>query len=411
MSTLDSGFGIARSHPRRTAILVAAGRGVRAGGALPKQYRVLGGIPVLRRALLVLLDVPDLETRVAIHPADQALYRMAVDGLGEAGQRLGDPIAGAETRQATVLAALEALAADAPDIVAIHDAARPLLPPDVLRTALERLEAATHDLAGIVPVVPVADTLKKVTDGDVVGTVPRDGLYMVQTPQVFRFDVLLAAHRAARAAGRDDFTDDAALIEWQGRRVGTIPGDARNFKLTTPADFERAERMLAPGRAVISRVGIGYDVHAFGPGDCVWLGGVRIAHGRGVVAHSDGDVLLHALTDALLGTIGDGDIGTHFPPSDARWKGAASAAFVAHAAALVRARGGTLRHLDATLVAETPKLGPHRDAIRASIAAIAGLAVEAVSVKATTSERLGFTGRGEGLAALAVASADFEAMP
>jgi len=254
-----------------------------------------------------------------------------------------------------------------------------------------------------VPVLPVTDTIKRLDEGGrIVETPPRDRLVTVQTPQAFRFAPLLAAHRAAAAANRDGFTDDSALMEWAGHAVATFPGEIANVKLTHPQDFD----VTAPTEQAhrITRVATGYDVHAFQPGDHVWLGGVRIRHDRGVLAHSDGDVALHALTDALLGALAEGDIGTHFPPSDPQWQGAASLQFLAFAAGRVAQRGGVIDFLDLTIVCEAPKIGPHRDAIRAAIAACVGITADQVAIKATTSEKMGFTGRGEGLAAFATAT-------
>jgi 2-C-methyl-D-erythritol 4-phosphate cytidylyltransferase/2-C-methyl-D-erythritol 2,4-cyclodiphosphate synthase len=384
---------------RIVALVVAAGRGSRAGGPVPKQYALVGGAPVLTHTVTGLLASETIaRVRVVIHPDDAPLYALAVSAVSD--PRLGPPVVGGVTRQASVLAGLEALFADPPDIVLVHDAARPFVSREVIEGVVRALDSA----AGALPAVPVADTLKRASgDGAILATVPRDGLFAAQTPQGFRFAALLAAHRAARDAGREDFTDDAALLEWRGEAVLRTPGDPGNVKITTANDLVAAARRLAP-RAVETRTGIGYDVHAFADGDHVMLGGVRVPHGRGVAAHSDGDVILHALTDALLGALGDGDIGVHFPPSDPQWRGAPSSRFLAFAAERVRARGGRIAHLDAALVAEAPRLGPHRAAMRAAIAAAAGVEESRVSLKATTSEKLGFTGRAEGLAAFAVAT-------
>jgi len=395
-------------RPHTLAIVVAAGRGVRAGGALPKQYRLLGGVPVLRRAVKAVLRACPF-TRVVIHPGDADLYRMALDGLDGVHPQLLPPVHGGITRQASVLEALESVADAPPDYVLVHDAARPF--------ASDRLVARMFDALGnpgpsrplgVIPSLPIADTLKRVDAGGLVtATVDRTGLHAVQTPQLFHYATLLAAHRAACAAGREDFTDDAALLEWRGQPVATVAGEIENFKLTQPEDFDRAERLLdAPLDE--TRTGIGYDVHAFGPGTAVVLGGVAVPHERGVVAHSDGDVVLHALTDAILGAIADGDIGVHFPPSDPAWRGAESRHFLADAIQRLRRKGGRPLHLDVTIVCEAPRVGPHRDAIRKCIAGMCGVTLDRVSVKATTSERLGFTGRGEGIAALAVATVRFE---
>jgi 2-C-methyl-D-erythritol 4-phosphate cytidylyltransferase/2-C-methyl-D-erythritol 2,4-cyclodiphosphate synthase len=393
--------------PRLLKIVVAAGRGVRAGGALPKQYRLLGGIPVLRRAVKLLLG-PVPNTRVVIHPDDLQLYGMALDGLDGVHPGLMRPVFGGATRQASVLEALEASAEDRPEYVLIHDAVRPFASEKLVTRLLDAIGEPQRGPTGIVPCLPVVDTLKKVNlRREVVGTLDRTGLAAVQTPQLFRYEALLDAHREAVRAGRDDFTDDAALLEWRGAQVSVVDGEVDNFKLTTPEDFVRAERLLDSVHDE-TRSGVGYDVHAFGSGDHVWLGGVRIAHAKGVVAHSDGDVVLHALTDAVLGAIGKGDIGTHFPPSDPQWKGAASDRFLAHAIDLLHRMGGRLLHLDVTVIAEAPRVGPHRAAMTTRIARVCHTTEDRVSIKATTSEKLGFTGRGEGLAALAVATVRFE---
>jgi 2-C-methyl-D-erythritol 4-phosphate cytidylyltransferase/2-C-methyl-D-erythritol 2,4-cyclodiphosphate synthase len=380
---------------RIAALIVAAGRGVRAGNGGPKQYRMLGGAPVIRRTLASFAGHPQIDTvQAVIHPDDAAEFAAATAGLTQQ-----PPVAGGVTRQASVLAGLEALVALKPGIVLIHDAARPFIDDGLISRAIA---AATTGAA--IPVVVVSDTVKAVNaQGLVTATPDRATLRLAQTPQVFAFDAILAAHRKAAQSGRDDFTDDAALAAWAGLTVATFEGDAGNMKLTTADDFATAEQRLANALLDV-RTDTGYDVHAFGPGDHVMLCGVRIAHDMGVVAHSDGDVALHALTDAILGALADGDIGTHFPPSDPRWKGASSDRFLADAAARVTKRGGRIAHLDVAIVCEAPKVGPHRDAMRARIAQIAGIEIGRVSVKATTSERLGFTGRREGLAAMATAT-------
>lgn len=386
---------------RIAALIVAAGRGSRAGGAIPKQYRMLAGRPVLTRTLAAFIDHPEIAvTQVVIDPTDRELYEAALP----ASVRIAPPVAGGGSRQASVVAGLEALAglAEPPDLVLVHDAARPF----VSRALIDRACAAVAgESVAAIPGVAVTDTVKQVDSGGMVLATPeRASLRAVQTPQAFAFEPLLAAHR--RAAGDAGFaaTDDAAVMEWAGHPVLVFPGDAANVKLTHAEDFDAAERRLGAGAMSDVRVGQGYDVHAFGPGDHIWLGGVRIPHDQGVVAHSDGDVALHAATDALLGAIGDGDIGTHFPPSDPQWHGASSDRFLAHAATLVVARGGRVGNLDLTIVCEAPKVGPHRTAMRERIAAILGIGPDRVAIKATTSEKMGFTGRREGLAALAVAT-------
>ncbi|MEZ0170823.1 bifunctional 2-C-methyl-D-erythritol 4-phosphate cytidylyltransferase/2-C-methyl-D-erythritol 2,4-cyclodiphosphate synthase [Microvirga sp. TS319] len=386
------------------ALIVAAGRGSRAGEGVPKQYRLLGGKPVLTLTLNAFLGHPKIETAlVVVHPDDIDLYRQAVAALPP--ERTGRllPVAyGGETRQDSVRNGLEALAAAAPRHVLIHDAARPFATEALIARALDAAER--WDAA--VPGISVTDTIKVIGPrNEVVSTPDRAGLRAVQTPQAFGFAALLAAHRRAAEAGIGDFTDDGALAEWAGHPVHVFDGDPLNTKLTHASDFAEAERRLR-GLAMtyMTRLGTGFDVHAFGDGDHVWLGGIKVPHDRGVIAHSDGDVVLHALTDALLGAIADGDIGTHFPPSDPQWRGASSDRFLAHAAALVRGRGGLIDHLDATLLCEKPRLGPHREAMRQRIAEIVGLRLDQVSLKATTTEKLGFTGRSEGIAAQAAAT-------
>jgi 2-C-methyl-D-erythritol 4-phosphate cytidylyltransferase/2-C-methyl-D-erythritol 2,4-cyclodiphosphate synthase len=391
---------LTETNSRRAAVaalIVAAGRGLRAGGDLPKQYRALvRGRPVLAQALTPFLaDAAIDHVMVVIGLGDDARYAHAVADLPTG--KLLSPVQGGTTRQDSVRLGLQALAATGFDgIVLVHDAARPFVTAALMRRAVDALQS---EIAAI-PALPVTDTIKRLaSDGRVAETPPRDTLVSVQTPQGFHFQALLAAHEAAVAAGLSGFTDDAALMEWAGHPVKAFPGDPANVKLTHPQDFDRSQ-----GASLHVRVATGYDVHAFGDGDHVWLGGVRIAHDRGVLAHSDGDVALHALTDALLGALAEGDIGTHFPPSDPQWKGAASAQFLAFAAGRVRQRGGRIDFLDLTIVCEAPKVGPHREAIRAAIAAAASIRIDQVAIKATTSERMGFTGRGEGLAALATAT-------
>lgn len=376
------------------AIIVAAGRGERTGGL--KQYRPLGGEPVLRRVLRLFVAHPGIDAvQPVIHPADEADFRAAAAGIDCLA-----PVPGGVTRQVSVRAGLEALSRANPSVVLVHDAARPLASPALIDRAL----AAARESGAAIPVVPLSDTIKRVdAAGRVMETVARETLRAVQTPQAFAFAPLLDAHRRAATDGRNDFTDDAALMEWAGISVATFPGEAGNLKLTTPDDFIRAASTDAFALGDV-RTGTGFDVHAFEPGDHIMLGGVKIPHGKGLMGHSDSDVLLHALTDAILGALAEADIGHHFPPSDARWRGAPSDQFLAYAVALVRQRGGRLAHLDATVLCEAPKIAPHRDAIRASIARIAGIKIGQVGVKATTTEGLGFLGRGEGIAAQASAT-------
>ena len=384
------------SQPLRiAAIIVAAGRGSRAGGDVPKQYRDLGGETILRRTTKAFsLHKAINETRIVIHPDDLDLYQKSCGDL----PRLGPPVHGGSTRQSSVHAGLEALAlSHPPDIVLIHDAARPYVSADLIDRAI--FAAWQHGAA--IPGIPLVDSIARVDHSMVMEQpVDRNVLRAAQTPQSFRFDLILSAHRRADPAAA--MTDDAAVARAAGHSVVFFTGHIDNMKLTTEADFQQAERRLLAQSE--TRTGQGYDVHAFGPGDHIWLGGVRIAHDQGIIAHSDGDVALHAITDALLGALADGDIGTHFPPSDPQWKGASSDLFVRHAVSLLKQAGGRLVHLDVTIVCEAPKVGPHREAIRHRIAEITGLAVSRISIKATTSEKMGFTGRREGIAALALAT-------
>jgi 2-C-methyl-D-erythritol 4-phosphate cytidylyltransferase/2-C-methyl-D-erythritol 2,4-cyclodiphosphate synthase len=328
-----------------------------------------------------------------VSAGDAALFADATAGL-----RFRAPVHGGATRQASVRAGLEALSELRPEIVLIHDAARPFASPGLIARAIE----AVQRTGAAVPAAPVTDTIKQVdARGNVAATPDRAGLRIAQTPQAFAYDAILDAHRRAAKEGRDDFTDDAALAEWAGLTVATFEGDALNMKLTTPEDFAREEARLGAALGDV-RTGTGYDVHAFGEGDHLMICGVRVPHTRGFLAHSDGDVGLHALVDAILGALADGDIGSHFPPSDPQWKGAASDAFLRYAIERVSKRGGRVAHLDVTLICERPKIGPLRDVMREQVAKIAGLPLDRVAVKATTSERLGFTGREEGIAAHAV---------
>jgi 2-C-methyl-D-erythritol 4-phosphate cytidylyltransferase / 2-C-methyl-D-erythritol 2,4-cyclodiphosphate synthase len=383
-------------------VVVAGGRGERLGADRPKQYLSCAGRPLIVHTLEALAaSFPFSAVTVVIGPDDRALYDEAVARLtASAAAALTPSTIGGATRQKSVLAGLEALAGAELDIVLIHDAARPF--PSVGLVA-RAIEAAEHHGAAA-PGTAMSDTIKQVdAEGQVLATPPRSALRAVQTPQAFRFPLILAAHRRAAAAGVGDLTDDVAVAEWAGLPAYVFEGDPANVKVTTMQDLKAAEGRLtaSPGE---TRVGQGFDVHAFAPGDHVWLCGVRIAHSGALSGHSDADVGLHALADALYGALADGDIGQHFPPSDPQWKGTASKVFLAHAAERVRARSGAIVHLDATLICEAPKIGPHRDVMRARVAEIAGLDVGRVAVKATTSERLGFTGRGEGIACLATAT-------
>src|SRR4030088_2961084 len=377
--------------PERTAaILVAGGRGLRAGSGGPKQYRSIGGRTVIFRAMEPFCRHPHIfAVQPVLNPDDTAVFNDAVSEL-----RYESPALGGTTRQASVHAGLEALASQKPDVVLIHDAARCFVSPALFSRAID----AAGRTGAAVPAIPVADTIKLIGEsGNVEATPERARLRIAQTPQSFRFDQILDAHRRA------DFTDDAALAEWAGLTVATFEGDPANMKLTTPEDFIREEARLGAMLGDI-RTGSGYDLHAFGDGDHLMICGVRVPHGRGFLAHSDGDVGLHALVDAILGALADGDIGSHFPPSDPKWKGVSSDQFLKYAVDRVTARAGRIAHLDVTLICERPKVGPHRDAMRARIAEITGLSLSRVAVKATTSARLGFTGREEGIAAMASAT-------
>ncbi len=377
-------------------VLVAAGRGSRVGGDLPKQFRPIGGEPMIRQSLVMLVEHPDVgSVQPVIRPEDVAKFQSSAAGLD-----ILPPVFGGATRQGSVRAGLEALAARKPDIVLVHDAARPFASAALVSRAIA---AATQSGAAI-PALPVTDTVKTVDAAGLVDkTLDRNTLRLVQTPQSFAFPALLDAHRRAAAAGRDDFTDDAALAEWAGLKVSVFAGEPGNIKITNEGDFARAEAMQMTALGDL-RTGTGIDVHAFGPGDHVTLGGVRIAHPQALTGHSDADVVLHALTDAILGALADGDIGVHFPPSDPQWRGASSDRFVAFALDRLAKRGGRIGHIDINIVCEAPRIGPHRDTMRANIARLAGIDASRVAVKATTSEKLGFTGRGEGIVAYATAT-------
>jgi len=381
-------------------VLVAAGRGLRAGRDIPKQYVRLAGRPLLSHTLDS-LSVLGASIQPIIADADALMFAQALAEASPAARQLcRAPLPGGETRQASVRAGLRALEGLPPHIVLIHDGARCHPSPNLLRRAVDA--ARQHGAA--IPGLMVTDTIKQVDAScQATATLDRALLRAVQTPQAFRFALIEAAHERAAADGLDDLPDDAAVLEHMGVPVHVFEGDAGNMKVTRPEDFAMAEARLLLDLPEI-RTGQGYDVHAFGPGDHVWLGGLKIPHGAALVGHSDADVLLHALTDALLGALADGDIGSHFPPSDPKWKGAASEQFLRHAVDLVTARGGMVAHLDGTLICEAPKIGPHREAMRARIAAICGLPLGRVAVKATTSEGLGFTGRREGIAAMALAT-------
>lgn len=364
---------------------------------MPKQYARFNGQPVLRHTLAAYRATPEIDRiRVVIAAGDEAHYDSAVKGLD-----LAKPVLGGSSRQQSVLNGLEALAPSHPDYVAIHDGARPFVRPVDIAACL--MAASSPGVDGAVLGIPLADTVKR-TDGagGILGTIPRTNLWRAQTPQVFRFAALLAAHRTLASLGQAEataLTDDAAVAERAGLKVIMVAGSEDNRKITTADD-------LACASVMETRTALGFDVHGFAPGNAVMLGGIAIAHTHTLAGHSDADVALHALTDALLGTISAGDIGKHFPPSDPKWRGASSDRFLRHAVDLLATRGGRIVHLDLTIVCEAPKIGPHRDAMAASIARIAGVAVDRVSIKATTTEGLGFTGRREGIAAQAVATVE-----
>ena len=370
-----------------TALIVAAGKGERFGGGLPKQYRPIGGKPVLRWAVEAMVRHPSIDqVRVVIGSGQQELAGAALDGLA-----VGDLVKGGAERSDSVLNGLQAIGEGA---VLVHDAARPFCPPAVI----DRLLAALDGSDGAVPVLPVADTLA-LGDAILEAPVDRKGLLRVQTPQAFHVEDLIYAYEEA---GRASTTDESTVMLAAGLKVATVEGDPLLEKLTTQTDWDRAEAIIAS--RMVSRTGMGFDVHGFEGEGPIILGGVEVPHPRGLAGHSDADVVLHSITDALLGAAGLGDIGEHFPPSDPRWKDAPSDRFLIHAAGLIRERGGIIDHVDCTVIAEEPKVGPHRSAMRERIAAILGLGADQVSIKATTTEGLGFTGRREGIAAQAVAS-------
>ncbi len=378
------------------ALIMAAGSGERFGGETPKQYRLLAGKPVLRHTVEAFLAHPAVDrVRVVINPAHRSLCLEALHGLP-----VGDPIDGGASRQASVRLGLEALGDTPPGFVLVQDGVRPLTDAGTIKRVRHALDEVPAAIAG----VPVVDTLKRGQDGLTIGTVDRSGLWRAQTPQGFAYDSILAAHRTASDS---DITDDAAIAERAGLSVALVPGNEDNLKVTTEDDLVRAEALLSAKANDVGagdiRVGNGFDVHRFGPGDHVTLCGIAIPFDRGLVGHSDADVGLHAITDAILGALGAGDIGQHFPPSDPQWKGQDSAAFLRHAAKMAMDRGGRIAHVDVTLICEMPKVGPHREAMTARIAEILGPGT-AVSVKATTTEGLGFAGRGEGIAAQATAT-------
>lgn len=375
--------------PRVAALLVAAGSGTRFGTPEPKQFTQLAGKPVLRWAAEALLA----ETPLVLPVGNPARLATALQGLATL-----PPVPGGPTRQDSVRLGLEALAPHAPDIVLVHDAARPYIPPGTIQALL----AALQHTPGAIPAAPVADTLKRAEHGRIAATIPRDNLYRAQTPQAFHYPLLLALHRTAEPHPAQALTDDAAILEAAGHPVTLIPGCDDNIKLTYPEDQMRLERILTP--TLYPRTGTGFDVHVLTEGRPLILCGVTIPHDRGLAGHSDADVGIHALCDAIYGALAEGDIGRHFPPSEATWKDADSARFLRHAAARIEARGGRLANIDVTLICEQPKITPHAPAMIARLATLLSIDPARVSVKATTTERLGFPGRGEGIAAQAVAT-------
>lgn len=383
---------------KTAALIVAAGKGIRAGGDVPKQYQLIGGTSVLSRTIQAFLDHHDVNiVQVVIGENHEALYKAAAGTFD-----ILPPVHGGATRQASVKAGLDALKDQGMEAVLIHDAARPFVDARIISSVIAQLK----NTPGSIPVQPVTDTIKYVDNDRVSSTPERARLRAAQTPQAFRFNDILSAHEHAAASRIDSFTDDSSIAEWAGLEVAIVEGAAENQKLTHSADFKEAENAMNSSPPTLNdiRTGNGYDVHAFEPGDAVILCGVSVPHTQKLKGHSDADVGMHTLTDAILGALCEGDIGKHFPPSEPQWKGAASEIFLKKAIELVRERGGVLSHCDVTLVCEEPKIGPHVEAMRESLGKIMGVETNRISVKATTSERLGFTGRGEGIAALATAT-------
>ena len=377
------------------ALIVAAGKGERFGSGVPKQYACLGGVPILTRSIRAFVEHPWIDAvRVVIGEDDHERYAAATRGMA-----LLEPAIGGTTRQATVRIGLESLAALSPERVLIHDAARPLISTAVIDRVLDALD----QFPAALPVLPVVDTLKRLADGTVVGEADRAGLGRAQTPQGFHYAAILAAHRTVGDIG---YTDDTAIAAAAGLAVAWVAGEERNLKLTVPEDHMVAERLLSGMPRW--RTGLGFDVHAFAPDRPLVLCGVRIPHELGLAGHSDADAAFHAITDAILGTIAAGDIGSHFPPSDERWRDADSAVFLRHAVELLAGKGGRIENVDLVIVCERPKIGPYREAMARRTAEILGITADRVGIKATTSERLGFTGRGEGIAAQAVVSVAME---
>jgi 2-C-methyl-D-erythritol 4-phosphate cytidylyltransferase/2-C-methyl-D-erythritol 2,4-cyclodiphosphate synthase len=380
-------------------LILAAGSGSRVGGALAKQYQLIAGKPLLRHTLEAFCGHPAIgSVQVVISSADDARFKAVASELD-----VRPPVTGGATRQESGRLGLESFADAPPHNVLIHDAARPFVSPSLIEAVVAGLE---HH-RGAIPAMPVTETLKRAPTGLIAGTVDRDGLWAAQTPQGFRYGLIREAHSRAAAAGLAHFTDDAAVAEWAGIEVAVVPGEQANVKLTTSEDLRAADQRLTRDRLQRCpdvRVGQGYDVHAFEPGDGVVLCGISIPHHARLAGHSDADAPMHALTDALLGSIGEGDIGTHFPPSEMQWKNAASAIFLRHAVGLVEKRGGFIANADITIICEAPRIAPHLPAMRANLSTILKLSPDRLAIKATTSEALGFIGRGEGLAAFAIAT-------
>ena len=377
--------------PRIAVLIVAAGKGERAGTELPKQYERLAGKPMLRRTVEAFAGYP---VQVVIGAGQQELAAAALAGLD-----VPAPVTGGATRQESVRQGLDALGRDAPDFVLIHDAARPLVSRKVIADVVAALEAGAD---GALPMVAASDTLRRAGDDGQWTLVSRENLYRAQTPQGFGYAKITQAHHDHAGS---EVTDDVALAELAGLKVQMVQGEEKNIKVTRKEDFALAETLIGSAHSISDvRTASGYDVHKFKDGDHIWLCGLKIPHTHGLEGHSDADVGLHAITDALLGCIGEGDIGQHFPPTDERWRGAASWKFLEHAANLVAAKGGVISHVDVTIICERPKVGPHRDAMKAKIAEILKIEESRVSVKATTTEGLGFTGRREGIAAQAIAT-------
>ena len=382
---------------RVAVVIVAAGRGERAGGNGPKQYQILNGKPLLAHTLQPFLEHESIDNvTVVIHSEDAALYYQLIPEH----QKLLSPTLGGSTRQRSVLNGLSALEGKFPQQVLIHDAARPFVDADLI----DRVINGYQKDQGVLPVVAVADTLKRRDEpGYVTDTISRDGIFAAHTPQAFDYSIILMAHRAAYGKEMDQFTDDSALAEWAGIPVKLVESSPHNTKITTKADMEAARAKMEKTIADV-RVGHGYDTHQLIDGSSIWLCGAEIPHDKSLMGHSDADVGLHALTDAILATIAAGDIGSHFPPSDDKWKDAKSDQFLKHAVELVEKAGGRITHMDVTLVCEEPKIGPHRDFMRATISKITRVDVSRISIKATTNERIGFVGREEGMVAIATAT-------